>query len=163
MAVETQLLERDRQVWEGILADHGAKTSAVLQILLDINQHYHYLPQESLEWLAGQIRMPISQVFSVATFFKVFSLTPRGRTLIHVCTGTACHVKGAQRLIERLDKEMHLKPGETAADLAFTLETVNCVGACASAPILRVNEDTHSEMTPTKVSELIQELVKKEG
>jgi len=163
MAVETQLLERDRQVWEGILADHGAKTSAVLQILLDINQHYHYLPQESLEWLAGQIRMPISQVFSVATFFKVFSLTPRGRTLIHVCTGTACHVKGAQRLIERLDKEMHLKPGETAADLAFTLETVNCVGACASAPILRVNEDTHSEMTPNKVSELIQELVKKEG
>jgi len=163
MAVETQLLERDRQVWEGILADHGAKTSAVLQILLDINQHYHYLPQESLEWLAGQIRMPISQVFSVATFFKVFSLTPRGRTLIHVCTGTACHVKGAQRLIERLDKDMHLKPGETAADLAFTLETVNCVGACASAPILRVNEDTHSEMTPNKVSELIQELVKKEG
>ena len=163
MAVETQLLERDLQVWEGILADHGAKTSAVLQILLDINQHYHYLPQESLEWLAGQIRMPISQVFSVATFFKVFSLTPRGRTLIHVCTGTACHVKGAQRLIERLDKDMHLKPGETAADLAFTLETVNCVGACASAPILRVNEDTHSEMTPNKVSELIQELVKKEG
>jgi len=163
MAVETQLLERDRQVWEGILADHGAKTSAVLQILLDINQHYHYLPQESLEWLAGQIRMPISQVFSVATFFKVFSLTPRGRTLIHVCTGTACHVKGAQRLIERLDKDMHLKPGETAADLAFTLETVNCVGACASAPIVRVNEDTYSEMTPTKVSELIQELVKKEG
>jgi NADH-quinone oxidoreductase subunit E len=163
MAVETQLMERDLQVWEGILADHGAKTSAVLQILLDINQHYHYLPQESLEWLAGQIRMPISQVFSVATFFKVFSLTPRGRTLIHVCTGTACHVKGAQRLIERLDKDMHLKPGETAADLAFTLETVNCVGACASAPILRVNEDTHSEMTPNKVSELIQELVKKEG
>jgi len=163
MAVETPLLERDLQVWEGILADHGAKTSAVLQILLDINQHYHYLPQESLEWLAGQIRMPISQVFSVATFFKVFSLTPRGRTLIHVCTGTACHVKGAQRLIERLDKDMHLKPGETAADLAFTLETVNCVGACASAPILRVNEDTHSEMTPNKVSELIQELVKKEG
>jgi NADH-quinone oxidoreductase subunit E len=163
MAVETPLLERDLQVWEGILADHGAKTSAVLQILLDINQHYHYLPQESLEWLAGQIRMPISQVFSVATFFKVFSLTPRGRTLIHVCTGTACHVKGAQRLIERLDKDMHLKPGETAADLAFTLETVNCVGACASAPIVRVNEDTYSEMTPTKVSELIQELVKKEG
>ena len=163
MAVEQKLSEKDLQTLSAIVADHGTKTSAVLQILLDINQHYHYLPQESLEWLAGQIRMPISQVFSVATFFKVFSLTPRGRTLVHVCTGTACHVKGAQRLIERLDKELHLKPGETAADLAFTLETVNCVGACASAPIVRVNEETHSEMTPNKVSELIQELVKKEG
>ena len=78
---------------ESIVADHGAKTSSVLQILLDINQHYHYLPQESLEWLSGQIRMPISQMFSVATFFKVFSLTPRGRTMVHVCTGTACHVQ----------------------------------------------------------------------
>ena len=163
MAVEQKLSEKDLQTLSAIVADHGTKTSAVLQILLDINQHYHYLPQESLEWLAGQIRMPISQVFSVATFFKVFSLTPRGRTLVHVCTGTACHVKGAQRLIERLDKELHLKPGETAADLAFTLETVNCVGACASAPIVRVNEETHSEMTPNKVSELIQALVKKEG
>jgi NADH:ubiquinone oxidoreductase subunit E len=163
MAVEQKLSEKDLQTLSAIVADHGTKTSAVLQILLDINQHYHYLPQESLEWLAGQIRMPISQVFSVATFFKVFSLTPRGRTLVHVCTGTACHVKGAQRLIERLDKELHLKPGETTTDLALTLETVNCVGACASAPIVRVNEDTHSEMTPNKVSELIQELVKKEG
>jgi NADH:ubiquinone oxidoreductase subunit E len=163
MAVEQKLSEKDLQTLSAIVADHGTKTSAVLQILLDINQHYHYLPQESLEWLAGQIRMPISQVFSVATFFKVFSLTPRGRTLVHVCTGTACHVKGAQRLIERLDKELHLKPGQTAADLAFTLETVNCVGACASAPSVRVNEETHSEMTPNKVSELIQELVKKEG
>ena len=163
MVVEKQLSEKDLQVWEGILADHGAKTSSVLQILLDINQHYHYLPQESLEWLAGQIRMPISQVFSVATFFKVFSLTPRGRTLVHVCTGTACHVKGAQRLIERLDKELHLKPGETTADLAITLETVNCVGACASAPIARVNDETYSEMTPNKVADLIQEILKKEG
>ena len=145
------------------MADHGAQPSSVLQILLDINQHYHYLPQESLEWVAGQVKLPISQIFSVATFFKVFSLTPRGRTLVHVCTGTACHVKGTQRLIERLDKELHLKPGETTADLAITLETVNCVGACASAPIVRVNDDTYSEMTPHKVSELIQEILKKEG
>ena len=72
----------------------GSPSLPVLQILLDINHHYHYLPRESLEWVAGQVRMPISQIFSVATFFKVFSLTPRGRTLVHVCTGTACHVKG---------------------------------------------------------------------
>ncbi len=163
MAVEKQLSEKDLQTLSAIVANHGAKASSVLQILLDINQYYHYLPQESLEWLAVQIRMPISQMFSVATFFKVFSLTPRGRTLVHVCTGTACHVKGTQRLIERLNKELHLKPGETTADLAITLETVNCVGACASAPIVRVNDETYSEMTPNKVSELIQKLIKKEG
>jgi NADH:ubiquinone oxidoreductase subunit E len=116
-----------------------------------------------LEWVAGQVKMPINQIYSVATFFKVFSLTPRGRTLVHVCTGTACHVKGAPRLIERLEKEVHLRPGETTADQALTLETVNCVGACASAPIVRVNEETYSGMTAAKVSELIHEILKKEA
>jgi NADH:ubiquinone oxidoreductase subunit E len=163
MAVETHIPEQDLQILSAIVADHGARHSAVLQILLDINQHYHYLPQESLEWLAGQVKMPISQIFSVATFFKVFSLTPRGRTLVHVCTGTACHVKGAPRLIERLEKDWNLRPGETTADLALTLETVNCVGACASAPIVRVNEETNSEMTAGKLSELIKEILKKEA
>ena len=163
MAVEKPLSEKDLQTLSAIVAEQGARPASVLQILLDINQHFHYLPQESLVWVAGQVKLPISQVFSVATFFKVFSLTPRGRTLVHVCTGTACHVKGAQRLIECLDKELHLKPGETTTDLAITLETVNCVGACASAPIVRVNDDTHSEMTPIKVCELIKELVKKES
>lgn len=163
MAVETQLPEMDPQILSAIVANHGARPSSVLQILLDINQHYHYLPRESLEWVAGQVKMPISQIFSVATFFKVFSLTPRGRTLVHVCTGTACHVKGAPRLIERLEKELNLRPGETTANLALTLETVNCVGACASAPIVRVNEETFSEMTAGKVSELIKEILKKEA
>jgi len=163
MAVETQLPDNELQLLAGIVADHGAQPSSVLQILLDINQHYHYLPKESLEWVAGQVKMPINQIYSVATFFKVFSLTPRGRTLVHVCTGTACHVKGAPRLIERLEKEVHLRPGETTADQALTLETVNCVGACASAPIVRVNEETYSGMTAAKVSELIHEILKKEA
>lgn len=163
MAVEQQLSEEDLQTLTGIVAVHGAQPSSVLQILLDINQHYHYLPQESLEWVAGQVRLPINQIYSVATFFKVFSLTPRGRTLVHVCTGTACHVKGAPRLIERLEKDVHLRPGETTTDLALTLETVNCVGACASAPIVRVNEETYSEMTAGKVSDLIKEILKKEA
>jgi NADH:ubiquinone oxidoreductase subunit E len=163
MAVEKQLSEEDLQTLTGIVAVHGAQPSSVLQILLDINQHYHYLPQESLEWVAGQVRLPINQIYSVATFFKVFSLTPRGRTLVHVCTGTACHVKGAPRLIERLEKDVHLRPGETTTDLALTLETVNCVGACASAPIVRVNEETYSEMTAGKVSALIKEILKKEA
>ena len=98
--------------------------------------------------------MPISQMFSVATFFKVFSLTPRGRTIIHVCTGTACHVRGAPKLLERMEKRSNLKPGQTTADLAITLETVNCVGACASAPVVRIDDTTYSDVTPSKISEL---------
>jgi NADH-quinone oxidoreductase subunit E len=157
------LPEKDVQLLEAIVQERGAHPSSVLQILLDVNHHYHYLPRESLEWLAERIGLPISQVFSVATFFKVFSLTPRGRTLVHVCTGTACHVKGTPRIVERLEKELGLKPGQTTADLALTLETVNCVGACASAPIVRVNDETHSEMTASKVSQLIKEILEKEA
>lgn len=163
MPVPSNLQESDFQLLKAIVQERGAHPSAVLQIMLDINHHYHYLPRESLEWLAEQVHMPISQIFSVATFFKVFSLTPRGRTLVHVCTGTACHVKGTPRIIERLEKELNLKPGETTADLALTLETVNCVGACASAPIVRVNDETHSEMTASKVSQLIKEILEKEA
>lgn len=163
MAVPASPPEKDLQLLESIVAERGAHRSSVLQILLDINHHYHYLPRESLEWLAGRVDMPISQIFSVATFFKVFSLTPRGRTLVHVCTGTACHVKGTPRIIERLEKELNLKPGETTADLALTLETVNCVGACASAPIVRVNDETYSEMTAVKVSQLMKEILQKEA
>lgn len=155
------LPEKDLQILQSIIAERGAMPSSVLQILLDINHHYHYLPRESLEWVAGQVRMPINQIFSVATFFKVFSLQPRGRTLIHVCTGTACHVKGTPRIIERLEKEMHLKPGETTADLSLTLETVNCVGACASAPVVRVDDVTFTEMNPTKAAELVKDIMKK--
>jgi NADH:ubiquinone oxidoreductase subunit E len=107
--------------------------------------------------------MPISQVFSVATFFKVFSLTPRGKTIIHICTGTACHVRGAPKLLERMGKEVQLKPGQTTADLAITLETVNCVGACASAPVVRIDDTTYSDVTPSKISEIIGEIRRGEG
>ncbi|MBI5585907.1 MAG: NAD(P)H-dependent oxidoreductase subunit E [Deltaproteobacteria bacterium] len=162
MLAEKPIPEQELQVWEGILADHGAKTSAVLQILLDINAHYHYLPQESLEWLAGQIHMPISQVFSVATFFKVFSLTPRGKTIIHVCTGTACHVRGAPKLLERMNKDLQLKPGQTTPDLAITLETVNCVGACASAPVVRIDDTTYSDVSPVQLAEIVGEIRRRE-
>ncbi|RPH89177.1 MAG: NAD(P)H-dependent oxidoreductase subunit E [Desulfobacteraceae bacterium] len=163
MALETPIPEKDLQVLSAILADHGAQPSSVLQILLDINQHYHYLPQPSLEWVAAQVHMPINQIYSIATFFKVFSLTPRGRTIIHVCTGTACHVKGAPKLLDRMEKEINLKPGQTTEDLSLTLETVNCVGACASAPVVRIGEMTYSEVSPPQIVELLRTAIQPEG
>ena len=161
MAVSASLPEKDLQLLQSIVQERGAHRSSVLQILLDINHHYHYLPRESLEWLADRVKMPISQVFSVATFFKIFSLNPRGRRIVHVCTGTACHVKGTPKLLERVEKEFRLQPGQTTAGLELTLETVNCVGACASAPVVRIGEDTYSEVSPQKISELINDIVKK--
>src|SRR5512137_1620906 len=112
----------DLQDVDAIIDHWGPKPASLLQIMLDINHRYHYLPQESLGRVAERLVMPISQVYSVATFFKVFSLKPRGRIIMHVCTGTACHVKGTPRLLDRLEQDLHLKPGDTTEDLAMTLE-----------------------------------------
>jgi NADH-quinone oxidoreductase subunit E len=147
---------------DAIIDQWGATSASLLQIMLDINHRYHYLPQESLKRVSERLRMPLNQVFSVATFFKVFSLEPRGRTIMHVCTGTACHVKGTPRLLDRLEEDLGLKPGETTEDLGYTLETVNCVGACSSAPVIVVGDDTYSEMTPNKVSGLVKQLKKQD-
>lgn len=150
-------MEFNLQDVDGIIDQWGPKPASLLQIMLDINHRYHYLPRESLQRISERLRMPISQVYGVANFFKVFSLTPRGRIIIHVCTGTACHVKGTPRLLDRLEQDLNLKPGETTEDLAITLETVNCVGACASAPVVVMDGATYAEVTPNKVSKLAKE------
>lgn len=153
-------MEFNLQEVDTIINQWGATSASLLQIMLDINHRYHYLPAESLQRVSERLRMPINQVYSVATFFKVFSLKPRGRTIMHVCTGTACHVKGASRLLDRLEQDIGLRPGETTGDLAFTLETVNCVGACSSAPVIVVGNATYTEMNPNKVSKLVKDLSK---
>ncbi len=151
-------MEHNLQEIDSIIDHWGPKPASLLQIMLDINHKYHYLPKESVERVSERLGMPESHVYSVATFFKVFSLTPRGRSIIHVCTGTACHVKGTPKILDRLKQTLNLSPGETTEDLALTLETVNCVGACASAPVVVVDGKTHAEMSPGKVSTLVNEL-----
>lgn len=156
-------MEFNVQDVDAIIDQWGPKPASLLQIMLDINHHYHYLPQAGIQRVAQRLQMPVSQVYGVANFFKVFSLKPRGRVVMHVCTGTACHVKGGPRIIERLEQDLNLKAGETSEDLLFTLETVNCVGACAAAPVLVVGETTHSEMTPSKTSTLVKKLKEDEA
>jgi len=146
-----------------IIEQWGAKPDSLLQIMLDINHRYHYLPAESIQRVSQRLKMPVSQIYSVATFFKVFSLVPRGRTIVHVCTGTACHVKGTPQLLDRFEQDLNLLPGQTTEDLALTLETVNCVGACSAAPVVLVNGETYTEMTPNKVAKLAKELTENEG
>ncbi|MDY0042282.1 MAG: NAD(P)H-dependent oxidoreductase subunit E [Desulforhabdus sp.] len=156
-------MEFNLQDVDAIIDQWGPTPASLLQIMLDINHRYNYLPKESIDRVAKRLRMPVSQVFGVANFFKVFSLTPRGRVIMHVCTGTACHVKGGPKIIERLVQEVNLHPGETSEDLFMTLETVNCVGACASAPVVVVGDATYSEVTPNKVSALVKGLKEQEA
>jgi NADH-quinone oxidoreductase subunit E len=143
--------EKVRQV----LKKYQHDKSLLVDILQDIQAETGYLPKEVLEETSKGLEVPLSRVYSVATFFKAFSLKPRGRHLINVCMGTACHVRGAVKVLEKIEQELGIKTGETTSDLKFTLETVNCVGACALGPMVIVGEDYHGEMTPEAVGSVL--------
>ena len=151
MAVK-QVKEKVGQVLEKYQRDK----SALIDILHDTQSEIGYLPKEALEEIGAGLGVPLSRVYSVATFFKAFSLQPRGRHLINVCLGTACHVRGSDKVLEQMEKELGIKTGANTADLKFTLETVNCVGACALGPMVIIGEDYHGEMTPEKVSDVLK-------
>jgi len=139
-----------------VLQKYQRDNSLLVDILQDIQAETGYLPKEVLEETARGLDIPMSRVYSVATFFKAFSLKPRGRYLINVCLGTACHVRGADKVVEKIEEDLGIKRGETTPDLKFTLETVNCLGACALGPIVVVGEDYHGEMTAETVSSVLK-------
>jgi NADH-quinone oxidoreductase subunit E len=151
MAVK-QVKEQVRQVLEKYQKDK----STLIDILHDTQSEIGYLPKEAIVEIGVGLGIPLSRVYSVATFFKAFSLQPRGRHLINVCLGTACHVRGSDKVLEQMEKELGIKTGANTADLKFTLETVNCVGACALGPMVIIGEDYHGEMTPEKVSDVLK-------
>ncbi len=140
-----------------ILSRYPAAEPSLIQVLQDVHRAYNYLPCEVLAKVAEALDVPLAKVFSVGTFYKAFSLSPQGRTIIRVCTGTACHIRGASRLIEEMERELHVKPGETTEDMGFTLKTVNCVGACAMAPVVIVGEKYHGGAEPAKVKKYLGE------
>ncbi len=140
-----------------ILDSYRHDTGLLVSILQDIQAEYNYLPREALMEVSQRLDVPLSQVYSIATFFRSFSLTPRGRHLINVCLGTACHVRGALRILEKMERELGIKSSETTEDLRFTLETVNCVGACALGPIVIVDGEYEGQMTSDKVNPILKE------
>jgi NADH-quinone oxidoreductase subunit E len=129
----------------------------LVSILQDIQEEYNYLPRESLEYVSKTLDVPFSQLYSIATFFKALRLTPRGRHLVNVCLGTACHVRGAVKVLETIERELGVKSGGTTDGLEFTLETVNCVGACALGPVVIVDGDYHGQMKTEKVKDMIKQ------
>jgi NADH-quinone oxidoreductase subunit E len=139
-----------------IVARYQADPGSVIAILQDVQQEFNYLPRPALESVSRELAIPLSRVLSLATFYRAFSLRPRGRHPVHVCLGTACHVRGAQRVLEKFEREMELKAGQTSADLEFSLDAVRCVGCCGLAPVVMVGEEVHGKITPARVSGLIK-------
>ncbi len=130
---------------------------SLIPVLQDIQSYYNYLPEEIFDEVSQKLNIPLIDVYGVATFYKSFSLTPKGKYIITVCTGTACHVRGGQRIADRISRELEIKPGETTPDMNFTLETVNCLGCCAIGPIVMIDGEYYGQMTIQKAISLLNE------
>lgn len=134
---------------------HGAQPGELIQVLLDIQKENHWLPREALWRVAERLDVPFARILHIATFYKAFSLVPKGQHEVHICMGTACHVRGAPRILERAETLLGLHPGETDADLRFSLETVNCLGCCALGPVLVLDGKTHGKLVPDRMAAVI--------
>jgi NADH-quinone oxidoreductase subunit E len=139
-----------------IIDKHEAKASSLVQVLLEIQRENHWLPKEALERVAERLQVPLSRIQHIVTFYKAFSLVPKGRHEIHVCMGTACHVRGAQRILDRVEDITGIKAGETDQDLKFSLETVNCLGCCAMGPVMVVDGAYYGKLAPAKSEEVLK-------
>ena len=148
---------------EGILGSYGGSRDSLISILQDIQSEYHYLPEDALGLIARQLELPLIQVYGVATFFRAFSLKPRGEHIVNVCLGTACHVRGAQSVLDEVKRQLDIEPGETTRNMRFTLETVNCFGACALGPIMVVDGEYYGEMMAGKVKRILNSYKKARG
>jgi NADH:ubiquinone oxidoreductase subunit E len=142
---------------EEILGRYPHEEPALIQVLQDVHRAYNYLPCDVLERVADVLEVPLAKVFSVSTFYKAFSLEPQGDTIVKVCLGTACHIRGAGQLVEELVRQLGIVPNETTPDLKFTVKTVNCVGACAMAPVMIVGEKYWGGAKPGRMSKYLAE------
>ena len=150
---------------EAILKGRQSQPHQLVEVLQDVQELFGHIPQDAMIFVSKELGVPLMEVFRVANFYKAFALTPRGRNLITVCTGTACHVRGANLLIDQLQGQLNVEPGETTEDGQFTAESVNCLGACALGPVVVHNGSYNHHATPGKLRKLINEVskTKKEG
>jgi NADH:ubiquinone oxidoreductase subunit E len=136
--------------------------SPLMLILSDVQKEYGYIPLEVQEVIASEIKIPVSEVYGVVTFYNFFSLTPKGKYVIGVCIGTACYVKGGQNIEDKFSELLHIKPGQTTPDGKFTIDSLRCIGACALAPALSINGKVYPKMTVDKVATVLKEYQDKE-
>jgi len=129
----------------------------LIMILQAIQRRYNYLPKPALAYLSEKIATPYSQIYGVATFYSTFSLEPRGRNIVSICLGTACHVRGGERVRERLEETLGIRDGETTEDKRFTLESVRCIGCCSLGPVIKINEDMHGRIASDEVKATLEQ------
>jgi NADH-quinone oxidoreductase subunit E len=149
-------MEVDLRKVSAIVDRHQEEGGALIAILQDVQAEYNYLPANALRSVAEKLEIPLINVYSIATFYKSFSLIPRGKHLVTVCLGTACHVRGAKRILGEVQKRLHVKRGETTEDQMFTLETVNCLGCCAIGPVVVVDGEYYGQTTTAKVDPILE-------
>jgi len=142
---------------DGIIRQYGGRESAILAILQDIQVEEKYLPKETLEYVSQRMQIPLGQIFRIATFYNALSLKPRGRHKIDVCLGTACHVRGGERILNKLERDLGVSVGETTKDKRFTLEAVHCVGCCSLGPVAVVDGDVYGRLSQDKVPALLKD------
>ena len=145
-----------------ILQKHKGQEDALITMLQEIQEVYSYLPEEALVRVSQEAEIPMSRIYAVSTFYAQFYLTPRGRNTVRLCRGTACHVRGAARILEAVERELGISEGETTPDLEYTLETVACIGACALAPTMVINQTTYGKLSPNKIAEIFKQRDSKE-
>jgi len=139
-----------------IFGKYESDPGSIIAILQDIQEKFSYLPPDVLKAVSTELAVPLSRILSLATFYRAFSLVPKGKHPVHVCLGTACHVRGAQRVLEKFERELGIKTGETTSDREFSLDAVRCVGCCGLAPVVAVGEDVHGKISQTKVAGLLK-------
>ena len=153
MSLESVDLERV----DDIVEKYENQRRHLIAILQEVQKEQNYLPREALFHLSKKLKVPFNEVYHVATFYRSFSLVPRGEHLIQVCMGTACHVRGAPRILERIERSLEVESGQTTTDYKFTLETVNCLGACALGPLMVIDGKYFGKMTASKVDKVLQD------
>jgi NADH-quinone oxidoreductase subunit E len=139
-----------------IIDEHHGEASSLIQVLLEIQSENHWLPKEALERVAERLCVPMNRIQHIATFYKAFSLVPKGRHEVHVCVGTACHVRGATRILDKVTDLTGIQPGETDTEAKFSLETVNCLGCCALGPVMVVDGKTHGKLNPADAAAVMK-------
>lgn len=153
----------DAAVLDAILARHSRDPANIIAILQDIQAEVNWLPEEDLRSVSRELGIPLTKMMGLSTFYKAFSLEPRGRHIVQLCLGTACHVRGGERILGAVERELGIRGGETDEALHFTLETVGCLGACALGPIVVVDGVYHGQMTSAKAARLLQRVKRADG
>jgi len=151
-------VERSFQKVEEILKKHQYRKENLIRILLEVQKEYRYIPEDVVNYIGVAMGIPPAKIYGVATFYSQFSLKPKGKYAIQICDGTACHMEGSVPLMKAIEEEIGIKPGEVTTDLLFSLDQVGCLGACALAPVMVINEEVYGNLTPEKVKEILKQL-----